>query len=177
MTMDEQDLDLDLALALKRLADTAVVPAADPAREAALMAAFDAMRARPDRVTRSGGRQYWGMAGLATAAAMLIAVGLGPASTGRRGSSSSGGDGPTHRALAPSARGVQSIPKPPGEFVMLPGTAGLPPLESGSLVRMDLPIAMLASMGVIPPAGRATAIRADVIVGQDGIARAVRLVD
>jgi hypothetical protein len=32
-------------------------------------------------------------------------------------------------------------------------------------------------MGVTPPQGRATAVKADVIIGQDGVARAVRLVN
>ena len=60
---------------------------------------------------------------------------------------------------------------------MVPGAAALPPMESGSLVRMDVPVAMLSSMGIAPPANLVTRVRADVIVGQDGLARAVRLVD
>jgi hypothetical protein len=32
-------------------------------------------------------------------------------------------------------------------------------------------------MGVALPQGRATAVKADVIIGQDGVARAVRLVN
>ena len=64
--------DIDLALALRRLAESTSVPPANPAREAALMAAFDAsvrVSPRPPIV-----RPYWGMAGLATAAALLIVV-------------------------------------------------------------------------------------------------------
>ncbi len=38
--------DRDLALALRRLDDAVVVPEADPLREAALMAAFDAAQER-----------------------------------------------------------------------------------------------------------------------------------
>jgi hypothetical protein len=175
MDQDEHGIDLELALALRRLADTAVVPPVDPVREAALIAAFDAAREQRGRFMRSRGRQYLGMAGLATAAAVLIAVGLSPAQTGRHGSSSDRGP-LTHKPPGSSLRGVQPEPHPPHEFVMLPGTAGLPSLESGSLVRMDVPVSMLPSMGVTPPAG-AAAVRADVIVGQDGVARAVRLVD
>jgi hypothetical protein len=166
----------DLALALRRLDDAVVVPEVDPAREAALMAAFDAAQAQRRVITRSRGRQYWGMAGLAAAAALMIAIALDPARTGRRGISSDG-NRPTHPPPASSVRGVQSDPQPPNEFVIIPGTAGLPALESGSLVRMNLPVSVLPSMGVTPPQGRATAVRADVIVGQDGVARAVRLVD
>ena len=48
--------DRELALALRRLDNAVVVPEADPAREAALMAAFDAAQLR--RTAASGGRQY-----------------------------------------------------------------------------------------------------------------------
>ena len=63
------------------------------------------------------------------------------------------------------------------EFVLVPGAAALPPMESGSLVRMDIPVSMLPSLGLTPPAAPVAAVRADVIVGQDGLKRAVRLVD
>ena len=61
MIEHESDIeDLDLALALRRLADASEPPPIDPRREAALMAAYDAGHAHtPVR------RPYWGMAGLA----------------------------------------------------------------------------------------------------------------
>jgi hypothetical protein len=43
-------------------------------------------------------------------------------------------------------------------------------------VRMDVPVAMLPSLGVTPPAGRASVVTADFIVAQDGLPRAVRVV-
>ena len=56
MTEDEGNIDdRDLALALRRLDDAVVVPAADPAREAALMAAFDAAQRRRARRSAAGG--------------------------------------------------------------------------------------------------------------------------
>jgi hypothetical protein len=70
---------------------------------------------------------------------------------------------PTHRIVV-------------GEFVPWPGARDLPPLESGELLRVDLPVSMLPALGMVPPATRGTAVKADVIVGQDGLARAVRLV-
>ena len=66
--------DLDLALALRRLADASEPPPIDPRREAALMAAFDLssvaaeQRTRLDKPVR---RPYWGMASLGGAAALL----------------------------------------------------------------------------------------------------------
>jgi len=161
--------DLDLALALRRLANASEPPPIDPQREAALMAAFDATR---HEIPVS--RPYWGMAGLAAAAAILIAVTL-PGRAGRHGDPF---DGMAAREPLPSSsRGVQPDPLPPMEFVLVPGAAGLPPMESGSLVRMDIPVSMLPSLGLPPPAASVTAVRADVIVGQDGLKRAVRLVD
>ena len=174
MDQDERDIDRDLALALRRLADSAVVPPVDPAREAALLAAFDAARA-PERHRPARRRQYWGMAGLAAAAALLIAIGLSPDQIGRPGSSSDR-NRPTHTPPASSVRGVQPDP-PLREFVAVPGAAMLPRMESGSLVRMNLPVSMLPSLGVMPPAGGATAVKADLIVGQDGLPRAVRLLN
>ena len=167
--------DLDLALALRRLADTAEVPPIDPRREAALMAAFDTAVA--DRTMRRPRRPYWGMAALATAAALLIAVGVGTGRAGRHGTPP-GGDLAAHEPLRSSSlRGVQPEPQPPSEFVMVPGAAALPPMESGSLVRMDVPISMLPALGVMPPLSPAARVRADLIVGQDGLPRAVRLLD
>ncbi len=148
----ERDFDdRNLALALRRLDDAVVVPAVDPAREAALMAAFDA--AQRNRGGAPSGRQYWFMAGLATAAAILMAF----SST-------------LHRA--------QPAPQPPSEFVMVPGAATLPPMESGSLVRLDVPVAELPALGLTPPPSNRTAsVRTDLIVGQDGLPRAARLVN
>jgi hypothetical protein len=50
-------------------------------------------------------------------------------------------------------------------------------MESGSLVRMDLPVSVLPSLGVTPPTGGATTVKADLVIGQDGLTRAVRLVN
>jgi hypothetical protein len=160
--------ELDLALALRRLAAESEPPPIDPRREAALMAAFDAAVGARVR------RPYWGMAGLAAAAAVLIAIGLVPGRAGRHGHPSR--DSATHTPLLSSSRGVQPEAQT-GEFVMVPGAAALPPLESGALVRMDVPVSMLPSLGLTPPAGSKSAVKADLIVGQDGLTRAVRLVD
>jgi hypothetical protein len=167
--------DLELALALRRLADRADVPPPDPVREAALMAAFD--EARSTRVARSrqapvalqdqrrqSKRAWWGMGGVAVAAATLIVVGLGPVARQRSESK-------------PPVVSERSESNPPSDFVMVPGAAALPDMESGSLVRMDLPVSMLPSLGVTPPAGSKAKVRADLIVGQDGLTRAVRLVN
>src|SRR5918993_115999 len=167
--------DLDLALALRRLAGSTDVPAVDPVREMELMAAFDArVRRNPLPVGGTVRRPYWGMAGLATAAALMIVVVLSPVRAGRHGTPSTG-EQVTHLPLPSSSdRGVQPEP---GEFFIVPGAASLPPMESGSLVRMDMPVSMLPSLGVTPPGGNATVVKADLIFGQDGLPRAVRLLN
>jgi hypothetical protein len=171
MIEQESDIeDLDLALAMRRLADASEPPPIEPRREAALMAAFDAARGQAQ--VR---HPYWGMAGLAAAAAVLLAVGHAPVRAGRHGNPS--GDSATHKPLLLESRAVQLEATPPAEFVLVPGAAALPPMESGSLVRMDVPVAMLPSLGLTPPAGSGAVVRADLIVGQDGMTRAVRLVD
>jgi hypothetical protein len=66
---------------------------------------------------------------------------------------------------------------PPVEFVTLPGAASLPRFESGSIVRVDLTLSSLAAYGVdISTSGGKGPVKADVLVGQDGEPRAIRLV-
>jgi hypothetical protein len=152
---DQGPGDHDLLAALRRLADQTIVPPADPRQEAALLAAFDAARRTPSH-SRA---HYWWMAGLATAAALLIVAGIGPARDRR-----------TNATLLPSHAVTV------GEFMPWPGARDLPPLESGELLRVDLPLSMLPALGMMPPATHGTSVKADLIVGQDGLARAVRLV-
>jgi hypothetical protein len=171
--MDRHDhsIEQDLADALRRLNAAADVPPIDPAREAALMAAFDAARGTSPLPRRRDG---WYLAAFAAAAAVLIAAGLPSALTGRHTPPPPGGFTATH--TPPSTGDVQL--EPPSDFIIVPGAAGLPRMESGTLVRMDLPVSMLPSLGVTPPAaGRATVVTADLIVAQDGLPRAVRLVN
>jgi hypothetical protein len=133
------------------------------------MAAFDAAHVHAPLRT-----PYWGLAGLAAAAAVLVAV-LVPIRAERGGHPS--GDTALHKPLLLQSRPVQLEMAPPAEFTLVPGAAALPAMESGSLVRMDVPVAMLPSLGLTPPAGSGAVVRADLIVGQDGVTRAVRLVD
>ena len=177
MSYTDDEHDLELALALRRLADTADVPPIDPHRQAALMAAFDEAAARGELTRQRSRLPYWGMTALATAAAVLIAVGIEPGRAGRHGTPIDGALA-LHKPLPSSSlRGVRLEPQPPNDFVMIPGAAALPPLESGSLVRMDVPVTLLPSLGVTLPPHAAAQVKADVIVGQDGLPRAVRLVD
>ena len=75
------------------------------------------------------------------------------------------------------ARAAPRRPAPAeGEFVALPAAVGLPDFESGVIVRMEMPAAALPSYGIeIVPDAKAP-VEADLLIGQDGQARAIRLV-
>ena len=64
----------------------------------------------------------------------------------------------------------------PDGFIELPWTAGLPAFESGEIVRVEVPVASLPAYGFDISRGTSRNIEADVLVGQDGLARAMRLV-
>ena len=62
-------------------------------------------------------------------------------------------------------------------FVMLPTAVGLPGLESGRIVRVELSTAMLPAYGFdVDPDAPSGVVEADVLVGQDGQPRAIRFV-
>jgi predicted anti-sigma-YlaC factor YlaD len=89
--------------------------------------------------------------GLSLAASALIVAGL---SVGWK------------RDVPRGASSVAATPAPStdaGDFVALPGASALPRFEHGEVIRME-----------VPSAGGA--VRVDVLVGQDGLARAARLV-
>ena len=85
------------------------------------------------------------------------------------------------------ALGLTFMKKPPTPVVYAydaPGFIALPysqsgvPLESVVVIRVQMRPSELSSMGVAVPAAASTAkLTADIMVGQDGVARAVRLVE
>ena len=89
--------------------------------------------------------------GLSLAASALIVVGL---SIGWK-------RGAPHGASEVAATRAPSTNV--GDFVVLPGASALPRFEHGEVIRVEVPSA-------------AGAIQVDVLVGQDGLARAARLV-
>jgi hypothetical protein len=63
-------------------------------------------------------------------------------------------------------------------FIALPYAQSGVPLESVVVIRVHMRPSQLSSMGVAVPAAASTAqLTADIMVGQDGVARAVRLVE
>jgi hypothetical protein len=99
-----------------------------------------------------------------------------------RGTESESSSRPARTALRKPPRRAAAAPRAvnPEGFVPLPAAAGLPDFESGAIVRMELPVTMLPAYGV--DLGQQlvreqdVSVEADLLVGQDGQPRAIRLV-
>jgi len=80
-------------------------------------------------------------------------------------------------ALPPSPAPAETLAENDAPFVSIPFTAPLAPYERADVVRVELPVSALIAAGLpvrVPdPAARA---RADLLVSEDGRARAVRLI-
>ncbi|HEX6975797.1 MAG TPA: hypothetical protein VF147_15435, partial [Vicinamibacterales bacterium] len=128
---------------------------ASVAVETAVMAAFAAHHAPRRSEWRS-----WG----AIAAALVIVAGLSATWRTLR----------SDPAAVPPAAAAQQVES---DFVPWPGAAALPAFESGQLVRTEIPVSVLPLLGIsqadVPANGH---VLADVLYGQDGLARAVRVV-
>jgi hypothetical protein len=147
-----------VSVALRRLASQQKVPALNPGRLNRVLSAMGAPRKRSRRATVA--------VGLSLAASVLIVASL---SVGlQREASAPGSSRVVAAALAPPM-GAETA------FVVLPGADALPRLESGRVIRIEIPESELTAVGLWPPA-HAGAVQADVLVGQDGLARAIRLV-
>lgn len=142
--------DIDLIDKMRRLAS--VLPnEASPAVEQRLSSAF---RARHPRRAK----HLW-MYALAACAVLLLGLSF-----------------LYHRKPAPRPSPSDFIYTAPG-FIALPYSQSGVPIESAVVIRVAVTRSELASMGVAVPASASTArVNADVLVGQDGVARAVRLV-
>jgi hypothetical protein len=152
-----------LSAGLRALAEATPGMREPEGMEHRLLAAFEqTRRSRP----RAGARGAW-KAMAAMAAMLAIAV--------------AGATIAWHASERPfEAAGGVSVPGPDdasaSEFVPWPGAASLPPFESGQLVRTELPASVLPLLGIRPArAAVGNRVVADVLVGQDGLARAVRL--
>jgi len=174
MNADRQT-DEDVVAELRRLARAVAVPPPDPTREAAMLRAFDARHDASSEESRFGHRPagVWWLSGLSAAVALLVAMVIPLGTSGRRVTPPPGDRSAAHGTAASGGVRTSALV---GDFIPLPGASTLPPLESGELVRMDLPVSILPSLGVAPPAGHVSAVKADVVIGQDGLARAVRFV-
>jgi len=136
-----------LAGALRSLADDPADRGASPAVEARLIAEVRAI-ARSRRITHIKSYSY--------AATLVILVAL-----------------PVWQLMTREPR-VAATEELTTEF--FPLRYGHVPISNGHLVRMEVPESAMESFGLPPAAGGATTVMADVLVGEDGVARAVRFV-
>ena len=65
----------------------------------------------------------------------------------------------------------------PAGFVALPDAERLPLMESANIVRVSLPVAALPAYGVAVADWKTESVEAELLVAQDGQARAIRLVN
>jgi anti-sigma factor RsiW len=135
-----------MSAALRLVAREEHVPEQNDVRLGRLLAIFDAPKPARSRVKVA---LEWSLA-----ASVLIVAGL---AAGWRSEMPATG---VHERVA-------ATPAPPTDaenvFVVLPGASALPRFESGQVIRVELPSAD-------------GAIQADVLIGQDGLARAVRFI-
>lgn len=73
----------------------------------------------------------------------------------------------------------RALPAPihPSGFIEVPGASALPPLESGSIIRVSVPVASLPQYGLPVPDTATLTVEAEFLVAQDGVPRAIRLVN
>jgi len=82
---------------------------------------------------------------------------------------------PSHDRAAPSTVGESD---PLEGFMPVPGASALPRLESARIVTYELPLVTLRSYGLeIVPEPNRSSVDADLLIGQDGYPRAIRLIE
>jgi hypothetical protein len=157
---DSNRHDSELSAALRALAKDDANLSASPAVEKHLLSELRAIsRARRHRA-------WLGMS--LVAAALLIAISLYALRNGNRQGSDT-----VQLPSAPEA----AITEVATEFLPLPYYHV--PMNTGSTVRIEVPATALASFGLAPTEfrnGSDGTVQADVLIGEDGLARAIRFV-
>jgi hypothetical protein len=183
-----------MSAALRRLAAEPQAPASEI--DGALLAAFDA--ARTSRGPASAVAAWLPLAAIVAATVMIVLVPARGRTTRQQpldvreapaAGVSSAAVSPLpapQPAVITRARGQRrassSLARLPAAapeatpFIVPAGASAWPRFESGELIRIDIPDSMLPALGLWPRPSEAGALQADVLVGQDGLARAVRLV-
>ena len=142
----------ELAKGLKALADSTREMNSSPHVEAAVLAKMGSVNGITVATSVPPTHRL-----IPLAAALVLAVG-GALWTAR--------SMPAHPAIRPSG------------FMALPGAAWLPEMESATIVRVSLPVTALPAYGVaIQPDVTSEAVLAELLVAQDGQARAIRFVN
>ena len=158
-TNDSNRRDSDLSAALRALAADDAKLSASPDVEKRLLSELRA-------ISRTRRRRTWlGVSSVAAALLLGIALYVWRIGNGQ----------PSDTVQTPSAPEA-AITEVATEFLPLPYSHV--PMNTGSTVRIEVPATALVSFGVAPrdfQEGNGT-VQADVLVGEDGLARAVRFV-
>jgi hypothetical protein len=161
-----------LVLAVAVWQGTARWRVADPIQPASTRVATDSTARPPANPQALASQPSTAPAGTETGERAVRAVPSPPAAAGAS-------------VAAPPARAARDRVRPVApasedeilRFVSLPTAIGLPALESGRIVRVELQTAMLPAYGLdVTPDSKAGVVEADVLIGQDGQARAIRFV-
>jgi hypothetical protein len=165
-----------LTAALKAMVDAEPPSAKASAIEAVLLAAFTERRAAasPQAPARWSALAVPALRTWLGAAAVLVLSAAVWQGVARWRSPDAARSAPARPAVVPAvaAAGGEVL-----RFVPLPTAIGLPALESGRIVRVALPTAILPAYGLdVTPDAAAGSVEADVLVGQDGQPRAIRFV-
>jgi len=174
---------------MNRLAEDVVVPPLDPAQEQRLLAAFDDHHSPAARARRRASQRAVAAIGLFAAAATLVFAVTRPERAAKplpleaRNPAAQLSPAALVQGLEPARVSQPALPALPARpaqtaFVMWPGAHDLPRFESGQLMRVEMPASVVLSLGLRPsrPLRNDGTVQTDVLVGQDGFARAVRLV-
>ena len=152
---DQHSIDVRLRRALDAVLQSEGDPGTSAAVESRLLVAVRAQRLARER------RRH--IAWLAAAAAIIVLV------TAARW------------RLSPDSDDLAAVPTQPAVSVAADVPAGFLPLRyaqvptrGGQIVRMTVPATALASFGLEPASAGSDVVTADVFVGDDGLARAVR---
>lgn len=194
-----------MSAALRRMADQIRVPAVAPDREEALLTLFDEAGAKPRRsrlpvwlgtlslaavlliVVVAGSRSRPApIAATRTLPELRVpaphSADVGPLTirppdvVNRSKRRWSGHRGAPPAPARPRTDETLEVLFDTESFVAWPWAAAGPRLESGAVIRVSLPVSILPALGLWPPPSAGRDVPADLLVGQDGFARAVRLV-
>jgi ferric-dicitrate binding protein FerR (iron transport regulator) len=158
-TNDSNKHDSELSAALRAMAEDDAKLSASPNVEKRLLSELRA-------ISRARRRRRW-LGVSSVAAALLLGIALYAWRIGNRQ--------PSDTVQSPSAPEVE-ITEVATEFLPLPYSHV--PMNTGSTVRIEVPVTALVSFGLAPGdfrEGQGT-VQADVLIGEDGIARAIRFV-
>jgi hypothetical protein len=164
----------ELGAALRRLAENFGSLRAPSQVEARLLKAFRAQHGAPARAER----RVWRLPLAWAAAAAMVVLGALSIAIVRQPAALSSRVAATEASAAELLAGTVDAGLVAAGFIPLPNGEGIGPNDSFNLVRVEVPRSAMLTVGIPVNAERASeTVQADVLLGADGLARAVRFSD